>query len=462
MKRKTKSKEVSRRDFLKRAAAGAAVVGAGCRTSAPTIVSPSAVGAAGTVAPSNRIALGFIGTGDHGTNRNIARFSKQPDAQFVALCDVDTDRIEGAIEFAKTRLNTDLSGCYTTQDWREIVARDDIDAVVVSTPDHWHVLPAIAAAKAGKDVICEKPLSLTVEEGRVLSDTVKQHGRVSITASENRSRGNFLEVCERVRNGRIGKLHTIRTELPQGRWVRGDLWATRMRIEGDFAGKEPEYPPVPDNLDYNMWLGQVPWKPYTPAHLHWNWRWVLDYSGGMLTDWGAHMNDVAQWGNDTERTGPISVEGHGEFPLDKAGYNTATAWELTYEYSNGVTLVCASGPRSGHIRFEGTDGWIQCEFYGPVEASSEKILSSEIGPEEIHLRTCPGAEQRDFLDCIKSREDTYAPFEVGHRTITISHIGNIAMQLGRKLRWNPDTERFINDDSANEKLSREMRAPWHL
>jgi len=173
------------------------------------------------------------------------------------------------------------------------------------------------------------------------------------------------------------------------------------------------------------------------------------------------MNDVAQWGNNTEYTGPISVEGHGKFPLDKAGYDTATEWVVTCEYRNGVTLICTSGKR-GHVRFEGTDGWVQCEFYGPVEASSNKILNSVIGPEEIHLRTCPGAEQRDFLDCVKSREDTYAPFEVGHRTITISHIGNISMQLGRKLRWNPDAERFVDDESANEKLSRKMRAPWHL
>lgn len=452
---------ITRRSFIKgtAAAAGAVAVGTGCQTGAPTIVPSSALGADGAVAPSNRIALGVIGTGDHGTKRDIALFSRQPDAQIVALCDVDTDRIEGAVDFAREKLHTNLADCFTTRDWREVVARDDIDAVVIATPDHWHVLPAIAAAKAGKDVFGEKPLSLTVQEGRVLCDTVKKHKRVTITASENRSRENFLRVCELVRNGRIGKVHTIRTELPAGRWIQNKPWSSR--IGGDFAGNPPTHPPVPDNLDYNMWLGQAPWKPYTPAHLHWNWRWVLDYSGGMLTDWGAHMNDVAQWGNDTEYTGPISVEGHGKFPLDKAGYNTATEWEVTCEYRNGVTLICTSGAK-GRVRFEGTDGWVQCEFYGPVQASSDKILNSVVGPEEIHLRTCPGEEQRDFLDCVKSREDTYAPFEVGHRTITISHIGNISMQLGRKLRWNPDTERFVNDESANEKLSRAMRAPWHL
>jgi len=461
MKSRNTGKDVclSRRDFVKAAAAGSAAIAAGCRTTAPVIVPSSALGREGKVAPSERIALGFIGTGDHGTKRNITRFSKEPEVQIVALCDVDTDRIDGAIGFANEVLHIDLSKCYRTQDWREVVARDDIDAVAISTPDHWHVLPAIAAAKAGKDVFCEKPLTLTVEEGHVLCDTVKRYNGVTMVASENRSKANFLRVCELVRNERIGKLHTIRTELPGGRWIQSAPWASR--IKGVDANKEPEYPPVPENLDYDMWLGQAPWKPYSPSHLHWNWRWLLDYSGGMLTDWGAHVNDVAQWGNDTEHTGPISVEGHGKFPLAKAGYNTATEWEVTCEYRNGVTLICTSG-RKGFVRFEGTDGWVQCEFYGPVEASSNKILNAVIGPEEIHLRTCPRGEQRDFLDCVKSRKETYAPFEVGHRTITISHIGNIAMQLGRKLKWDPDAERFVNDDTANARLSRPMRPPWHL
>jgi len=349
----------------------------------------------------------------------------------------------GREHYAKQRPSGAFKGCDTTGDWRQIVARDDIDAVVISTPDHWHVLPAVAAARAGKDVFCEKPLTLTVREGRVLSDTMRRYGRIFQTASENRSKQNFLRACELVRNGRIGRLHTIRTELPGGHSVRRQNSAPQ---------------PVPEGFDYDMWLGPAPWAPYTPARCHWNFRWILDYSGGQLTDWGAHINDVAQWGNDTEHTGPISVEGRGEFPQDGL-YNTATRWKITFEYANGVTLICTDGTPS--VRFEGADGWIYCDW-GTIRAGPPGVLNSVIGPDEIHLRTCRHAEHRDFLDCVKSRRETYAPAEVGHRSITLSHIGNISMMLGRKLRWNPDTERFVNDDQADRMLSRAMREPWRL
>jgi len=453
----TKKSSITRRNFIKRTA-----VAGSSALAFPTIVSSSALGADGTVAPSNRIALGFIGTGDHGINVDLRGFLVEDDAQIVALCDVDQRHIDDALDVIGKRYEKQKEKGVatdplpdTTRDWRELVARDDIDAVVVATPDHWHVLCGIAAAKTGKDVFCEKPISLTVVEGRVLSDTIREHGRVSITGSENRSKINFVKACELVRNGRIGKLHTIRTMLPGGRWIRGD-----------FAGKDPQPEPVPAGFDYDMWLGQAPEAPYTEARCHWNWRWILDYSGGMLTDWGAHMNDIAQWGNGTERTGPVSVEGHGKFPVDGL-YNTATEWEVTYKYANGVTLICTNGnvekPDRGlaSIRFEGTDGWISSTWW-QLDASSRDILRSKIGPDEIHLRTCPEGEKRDFLNCVKSRENTYAPIEVGHRTITLSHIGNIAMILGRKLQWDPEKERFVDDDAANEKLSRKMRAPWTL
>jgi predicted dehydrogenase len=395
--------------------------------------------------------LGFIGTGSHGIGMNLKTFLWHADAQVVALCDVDASRVARANEvavkhYAEHRPSEVFNGCDMTGDWREIVARPDVDAVVISTPDHWHVLPAIAAAKAGKDVFCEKPLTLTVREGRILSDTMRRYGRVFQTASENRAKANFLRACELVRNGRIGKLHTIRTELPEGH-----------RVQGGY-GKIQQPQPVPDGFDYDMWLGPAPDAPYTPGRCHWNFRWILDYSGGHLTDWGAHINDVAQWGNGTEYSGPVSVDGHGVFP-DDGLYNTATEWEIAYEYANGVTLICRSGAPS--IRFEGSGGWVSCGW-DTLKASSPAILNAVIGPEEIHLRTCPEREQRDFLNCVKSRQETYAPAEVGHRSITLGHIGNISMILGRKLRWNSDAERFINDDAANRMLSRAMRSPWRL
>ena len=434
---------ITRRAFVRRTLAAAAF---------PTIIPPSALGANGAVAPSNRVTLGFIGTGSHGIGMNLKSFLPQPDAQVVALCDVDAPRVKQAHDvvrehYAEQSPEGRFPGCYTTGDWREIVERDDVDAVVVSTPDHWHVLPAVAAARAGKDVLCEKPLTLTVHEGRVLSDTMARYGRVFQTASENRSKWNFLRAAELIRNGRIGTLRTIRTRLPVDQAVR------------NANGKIIHAPqPVPEGLDYEMWLGQAPWKPYTPGRVHYHFRWILDYSGGSLTDWGAHLNDVAQWANDTEYTGPVSVEGHGLFPPEGL-YDTASEWEVTFEYANGVRLICTQGPPL--IRFEGADGWIECGW-NSFEASSPAIANAVIGPGEVRLRTCPGREQRDFLDCVKSRGKTYAPAEVGHRTITLSHIGNIAMILGRKLRWNPDTERFVNDAQADRMLSRTMRGPWHL
>jgi len=417
---------------------------------APAIVPARCLGADGVVAPSNRITYGLIGTGSHGVGMNLKSLLHLPDAQVVALCDVDSKRLDGAVDMTRKHYgqqnSADLAeGISGTGDWRDLVSRNDIDAICVATPDHWHVPIALAAVRAGKDVICEKPLTLTVHEGRVLSDAVKRHGRIFQTASENRSKGNFLRTCELVRNGRIGKVHTIRAGLPGG---------------PSGAGKIHPPQPVPPHLDYEMWQGPAPRAPYTAARVHYNFRWILDYSGGYLTDWGAHILDVAQWGNDTEHSGPVSVEGHGTFPRDGL-YNTATSFEIEYEYASGVKLICTStGPS---IRFEGTDGWVNVPSWGgQVEASSPEILNSVIGPNEIHLRTCAGREHRDFLDCVKTRQPTYAPAETGHRTATICHIGNISMLLGRKLRWDPGKEQFENDGQANSMLSRAMRWPWTL
>ena len=428
----------SRRRFLQNALAGAATA------ALPAIVPSSVLGAGRSVPPSNRIALGFIGTGSHGIHMNLKSFLPQSDAQVVALCDVDAGRLKNAHDVVRKECGPDFKGCFLTGDWREVVTRDDVDAVVISTPDHWHVLPAIAAAKAGKDVFCEKPLTLTVQEGRVLSDAIHRYGRVFQTASENRSKWNFLRACELVRNGRIGCLHTIRTELPRG---------------SRFA--QPPHQAPPKDLDWDFWLGPAPWRPYCDFgrdRCHYQWRWILDYSGGQLTDWGAHVNDVAQWGNDTECTGPIGVEGHGVFP-EEGLYDAAIEYEVAYEYANGVTLVCKSGTPS--VRFEGSEGWVSCGW-DTLEASSKEILESRIGPEEVHLRTCKEREQRDFLNCVKTRREPYYPVEVGHRSVTLSHLGNISMLLGRKLRWDPDAERFPDDPSANRMLSRAMRPPWHL
>jgi predicted dehydrogenase len=407
--------------------------------------------------------MGLIGCGSHGTSWNLDQVFRCADAQVVAVCDVDDARCQAAKVRVEGHyggtLGTEYTGCTAYRDFRELIAREDIDAVINATPDHWHVIPAIVAARHGKDVICEKPLTLTVREGRVLSDIVKKTGRVFQTASENRSIDSYIRLCELVRNGRIGKLQHIEVSLPSGNESRGD----------NFDDVRPQ--PPPPGFDYDMWLGQAPWAPYCPARCHGSFRWNLDYSGGRLTDWGAHLIDVAQWGNDTEATGPVEVEGTGTFPPREELFNTATDFDIDYTYANGVTMkVVSKGPG---IRFEGTEGWIGFTGWrAPLEASDPAILESEIGPDEIHVyhpsEIVPredggkGGEHRNFLDCVRSRKPCYAPAETGHRTITIAHIGNIAMLLGRKLRWNPKTERFRNDAEANALLSRTQREPWTL
>ncbi|MHC4172887.1 MAG: Gfo/Idh/MocA family protein [Planctomycetota bacterium] len=429
-------RRISRRRFLKRVAGVAgAVIGF------PYVIDSSALGKVGSVAASNRITIGFIGVGGHGIAMNLKSFLPQGDAQVVAVCDVDTDHRNKARDIVNVKYGNQDCACYN--DFREIIARDDIDAVMISTPDHWHVPISIAAAKAGKDVECEKP-TLTVEEGRVLCETMKRYNRIFQWSTEDRSVDVYHRMCELVRNGRIGKVHTIRVELPSGPDTQGN----------------PAPMPVPDGFDYDLWLGPAPWAPYTKERCHWNFRWILDYSGGMLTDWGAHLLDGAQWGNDSEHTGPVEVEGKGVFC--KGGlYDTAKEYRIEYKYANDVKLIVTSGTPS--LKFEGTEGWIGNRGWrAPLQANPKSILDSVIGPNEIHLYTCRAGEQRNFLDCVKSRKDCYFPPEIGHRCFTIAHIGNISMLLGRKLRWDPEKEQFINDERANRMLSRSMRSPWRL
>jgi len=427
---------IARRSFLKQVAAmgmtGLAL---------PYIVRPSALGKAGAIAPSERITLGFIGVGDHGRNVNVKNFLSNADAQAVAVCDVDPVNRDASRDMVNKKYGN--NDCATYSDFRDVLARNDIDAVMISTPDHWHVPISIAAAKAGKDIECEKP-TLTVREGRMLCETMKRYGRVFQWSTEDRSVDVYLRMCELVRNGRIGKVQTIRVELPSGPDTPGD----------------PAPMPVPEGFDYDMWVGPAPWAPYTKGRCHWNFRWILDYSGGMLTDWGAHLLDGAQWGNDTEHTGPVEVEGKGEFWPDGL-YNTAKDFRIEYKYADGVRLIVTSGTPS--LRFEGSEGWIGNRGWrAPLQAEPKSILDSVIGPNEIHLYTCQAGEQRNFLDCVKSRKDCYFPPEIGQRCFTIAHIGNISMLLGRKLRWDPQKEQFIDDEQANRMLSRSMRSPWSL
>jgi predicted dehydrogenase len=448
----------SRRRFLKRAAAATAGT-----VAAPLIVPATTLGLGAAAAPSNRVTYGYIGCGLHGAGWNFDEVFRCADAQIIAVCDVDQNRLDAArarVEaHYRQRLGRAYRGCTGYRDFRELIRRRDLDAVGIATPDHWHVIPAIMAARTGKDVICEKPLTLTVAEGRILSDEIRRTNRVFQTASENRSIDTYIRCVELVRNGRIGRLRHIRVTLPSGNESRGVNFTQRSEQA------------IPEGFDYDMWLGQAPRRPYVPARCHGSFRWCLDYSGGRLTDWGAHLIDLAQWGNNTEATGPVEVEGTGRFPPRESLFNTAESFDINYRYANGVTMnVSTSTPG---IRFEGTEGWIGFTGWrAPLEASNSAILESVIGASEVHLYRpsevvrrqdgLRGGEHRNFIDCVKSRRPCYAPAETGHRTITIAHIGNIAIQLGRRLRWNPETERFVNDREADAMLSRTQREPWTI
>jgi predicted dehydrogenase len=404
--------------------------------------------------PSNRITVGCIGVGRMGLGdlREIMGFKQ---AQIIAVCDVDSKRAKHAQQlvenhYAVQRQNGTYKGCANCGDFRDLVARKDIDAVSIVTPDHWHALPALAAAKAGKDIFLQKPLTLTIEEGRLLSNTVRRYGRIFQVGSQQRSESNFRFGCELVRNGRIGKLKTVKVGF------------------GTDPATGPQPPmPVPEGLDYNMWLGPAPWAQYSEMRVHPQkdygrpgWLRISDYGSGMITGWGSHHNDIAQWGMGTEYTGPIEIKGQAEYPNDGL-WDVHGAFSIEYTYANGVKVICAdTGKNKQGILFEGTEGWVYVKR-GHIDANPKPLLTSTIGPDEIHLYKS-NDHKANFLGCIKTRNETVAPVEVGHRSCTVCLLGEIAMRLGKKLKWDPERERFTNDDQANRMLSRPMRSPWHL
>lgn len=420
----------TRRQFLR---AGSAAL------SAPAFLPSRLLGAE---APSKKITVGFIGVGGHGFDVNLASYLAQPDAKVLMVCDVDRRRMLRAQRTVNLRYGT--SDCTATTDFREVLARPDIDAVMISTPDHWHTLMSVMALRAGKDVQCEKP-TLSIDEGKILVSEVRKHQKVFQTSTEDRAVPQYHRMAELVRNGRIGKLQRIDVILPREPKRPGD----------------PTPQPVPPDLDYDLWLGPAPEAPYTIDRVHFNFRWIQDYSGGIICDWGTHLFDTAQWANGTERSGPVEVEGTGTY-WSGGLFNTVQEYDLTYRYANGVVMTCKPGTPS--IRFTGSEGWVgNTGWRAPVEASSPAILNAVIGPEETRLYTNRAGEHRDFLDCVKSRKDPYFPADIGHRVATVCHLGNLAVQLGRKLQWDPATETFVNDSQANAlRQVRPMRKPWSL
>ncbi|GIW86455.1 MAG: oxidoreductase [Isosphaeraceae bacterium] len=428
----------------------------------PAIVPASALGRGGLSAPSQRVTLAMIGTGNQGLN-DLRSFLRDDRVQVVAVCDVNRESDgywSGAIggreparrlvdqHTARRTKAGSARGCLAVTDYRELFAREDIDAVAIATPDHWHALPVIEACLAGKDIYCQKPLSLTIAEGRAMSHAVARSGVVFQTGSQQRSDPQFRRAAELVRNGQIGTLRRVRVGLPGG---RPDYANTGSR-------KAPE--PVPDGFDYDRWLGPAPAAPYAPARCHVNFRWHFDYSGGQLTDWGAHHIDCAQWAMGTEMTGPIELRNiQGAFPEDPL-WNTATAFSFEAIYENGLTLLVSTSERIG-ITFEGAEGSVYVNR-GSLELTPASLRHASLADSPVQLH--PSTDHfRDFIDAVLHRGPTAAPAEVAHRSITIAHLANIALRLGRnRLRWDPRSERILDDPEASAMISRPYRDPFAL
>jgi predicted dehydrogenase len=419
-----KRNAMTRRELLRRAAAGAAAV------AAPYVLTSHALGAPGTPPASDRVTLAVIGTG----GRAGAFLSQSP---ILAVCDVDGARVQAA----KQRVGGDDPGVKAYSDFREVLARGDIDAVVITAPDHWHCQMSAMAAKAGKDVYCEKPLSSYIAESRVLAGVLARSGTVFQTGSQQRSSGEFRLACELVRNGYIGELKKVTVGILSGKAIG------------------PEAPePVPAGFDYDLWLGPAPWAPYTKSRCHYNFRFQLDYAAGKLSDWGAHHLDIAQWGLGCDRSGPVEIEGQGAFPAEGI-FDAATTFNFTCTYANGLKLYCSDKFPLG-IRFDGREGSVFVTR-GELVTQPASLRTVKLKPGEVHLYNSRN-HWTNFIDCVRSRNETAAPVEVAHRTVSICHLANVAMLLGRRVRWDPAGEQFPGDDEANRMpmVNRARREPW--
>jgi predicted dehydrogenase len=429
--------KTNRRDFLKQSgtvAAGTLIL--------PQLIPSTALGMGGKLAPSDRIVMGCIGVGGQGTN-NLRSFLWSKEVQFVAVCDVDTnhtDSAKGIID--KINKNSD---CRTYVDYREFLEKEKIDAVSIALPDHWHGLIYSAAANKKLDIYGEKPLARTIQDGRAIVSAVKKNNVVWQTGSWQRSGKMYRRAAELAINGRVGKITRVEVGLPDGDSIIGT----------------PPVMEVPAGLNWDLWLGPAPKVPYRGV-CHGDWRWTLDYSGGRLTDWAGHHVDIAAWGIGMDRTGPVEIEGMGIYPLEGL-YNTPVEFDFTCKYANGIEMRVATGSR---LRFNtgaawfGEKGWIHVDRDGGLlHASDPKILEEVIGENEIQLYKSNN-HFWNFLECVRSRGETVCPVEVGHRSISIGLLGEIAMTTGQKIEWDPIREEIIGSSVASRLLSRPYRQPW--
>jgi len=408
----------------------------------PSVVAASALGLDGAVAPSRCITLACLGVGGRG-KENLRSFMGHQDCRIVAVCDVNANRVAEAKKIVDSHYGN--ADCAAYRDYRDVLVRGDIDAVSIATPDAWHVLQSVEAARAGKDIFLEKPLGLSVTDNIALRQAVRGYDRVFQFGTQQRSDRNFGFACELVQNGRIGRLRRIIVSVPASRTV-GMIRPA----------------PVPAWLDWDLWLGPAQWRPYSVGIVGncGEWGHISTFSLGWIATWGIHHVDIAQWGNDADHTGPVEVEGTGTFPPEGL-YDCATAWDMTWKYANGVEVrFLDKGKRRQGVLFEGTDGWVFVER-GVLEAEPKSLLQERIGPTERHF-TIGTDHWGGFLDCVRTRQTPVSSIESAVRTDTVCHVNDIAMRLGRKLRWDPGAERFLDDAEANRMLTRAWRSPWHL
>jgi predicted dehydrogenase len=442
---------IGRRSFLRRSGGGALALASG-----PAVLAANTAPAEARPAPSDRVALGLIGVGVRGRDHHLRKFLANPRVELAAICDVDRNHADLAAQMV---LNRNGSRPLVFYDFRALLERSGIDAVVIATPDHWHSIIAIQAMEAGKDVYCEKPLTLFIEEGRRMVDVARQYGTVFQVGSQQRSDWRFRQAVALVRANRIGRLVKVTTHL-------GNPGTTRGAFVHPGEWEPAETPPA--ELDWSMWLGPAPYKDYSPNRCHFEFRYHLDHSGGRITDWGAHHNDIAQWALGMDESGPVKIEGKGFF--NKTGpYDYAEFLEVHYRYRNGVEVVCENEGGNG-VRFQGANGWIFASRL-TLEASDPEVLKAPVAgtdtrayDERNRNEEIPGTDdhQNNWLDCIQTRQTPVANIEIGHRSATVCHLGNISMRLGRALQWDPEKEEFVGDAAANILKGKAFRAPWRL
>jgi predicted dehydrogenase len=415
---------------------------------APTLIPAFALGRGGQPAPSERITMGVVGWGMMGPG-NTDAFLGMKDCQVLAACDLDQKHLEAAVN----RINKQYENkdCKAYKDYREMMARKDIDTVMLAVPDHWHALTAVEAARQKKDIYGEKPLARTIAEQQAIVKAVQANQRIWQTGSWQRSQAPFRKAAEIVRNGLIGKVTRVEVGLPAG--------------HHDFAGTKNFMTPSdpPPELDYDFWIGPSQMEPYIKGRVHMNWRWNYNTGGGQLLDWIGHHCDIAHWGLDADNSGPSEVEGTGEFPPKDAVWNTCTKYRITCKYPGGVELVIAGGHSDirGGTKWIGTDGWVWVDR-GGFDASNTDWFA-QIPPEKYQVKLYRSdSHHRNFLDCVKTRKPTITPVETAHHSAIPGHLGLIAMLVGRKIKWDTATETIANDPEASKLLTRPYRSPWRI